>query len=180
VTDVRVGVGPRAAAAAIDLIAMVCAAVAVGTVFAFVSSAQADRISAPGGTGDLEGLLGFLGGLAAAFAAALGYSLIEGLTGRSPGKRLLHLVVSRDDGLPATRRQYATRWIAKYSAVILIGAGVITGSELVAMAGRLVGIVSIAGCALALGDHKRALHDFVAGTAVCRLEPRAESRKPRA
>jgi len=180
VADARVGLGPRAAAAAIDLVAMVFTAVAAGGAFAFVAGAQADGITAAGGTGELAGLLGFLGGLAGAFAAALGYSLIEGLTGRSPGKRLLRLVVSGDDGMPATRHQYATRWFAKYTAVLLLGAGVITGSELVAMAGRIVGIVTIAGCALALGDHKRGLHDFVAGTAVFRLEPRAESRKPRA
>jgi uncharacterized RDD family membrane protein YckC len=177
VTDARVGVGRRAAAAAIDLIAMACAAVAVGAAFAFVSSAQADRSASPGGTGELAGLLGFLGGLAGGFAATLGYSLIEGMTGRSPGKRALRLVVSREDGTPATRRQYATRWIAKYAAVVLLGAGVITGAELVAMAGRFVGILTIAGCALALGDHKRALHDFVAGTAV--RSSRTPARDPR-
>src|SRR5205814_9096547 len=45
------------------------------------------------------------------------YSLLEIFWARTPGKRIMGLVIARDDGTPATRRILAKRWAVKQSPV---------------------------------------------------------------
>ncbi len=164
--DPRARLGLRAAALAVDLAVMATAALVAGGVLGTVMAAGS---SGGDGSDPLSGALGFAGGaLAGGLAAWLSYSLIEAVSGTSPGKRVVRLHVAMADGTKAPLPRCLLRWAAKYAAPLVLAAGVLSGSEAVAIVGRVTGVVTIAGCALALGVHARALHDFVAGTVVVR------------
>jgi len=108
-----------------------------------------------------------------AFADALvvAYLLIEGLTGASPGKRLLGLAIGTAEGTRGTSGFYLGRAAIKWAATFLVdadyllsplgGAGVVLSAL-----GNVALAVLVLGCFLALGSKRQALHDLIAKSAV--------------
>lgn len=100
---------------------------------------------------------------------ALGYRFVEAISGRTLGKLALGIVIERadeDDGPPVPSRML--RYAVKNSPLLLGMLAVLTRSPaLFALAG-LAAVVVVIGSLVMLGAEKRALHDYVAGTAVFR------------
>jgi uncharacterized RDD family membrane protein YckC len=111
--------------------------------------------------------VGFIGGMmiGVALIGAL-YSLIEALTGASPGKMVMKLKIGTEDGRTAPLSTYLTRWAVKYSSQILSVLALITGIGVLSQVGSLAGLVIFVGCFLVLGAKRQAIHDMVAKTAV--------------
>lgn len=90
------------------------------------------------------------------------YSSIEGLTGASPGKRLLSITVANDDGRRGNRMLFSTRWVLKngphFMALIPIGA--------LSAVGSLWSFIIFVGCFAVLSASKQALHDMIVRSAV--------------
>jgi uncharacterized RDD family membrane protein YckC len=173
--DKRVGFGPRLGAALIDFVVIVVLAVVFGGVVGGMLGLGAG--AAIGSTSDSEGaaaagaaagaLLGVLGGFAIG-AAVFGvlYSLIEGLTGASPGKMILKLKVGTADGHAGQTSLYLTRWAVKNSGQILAFLSLILATSALGTLGTLANLVIFVGCFMVLGAKRQAIHDMVAKTAV--------------
>lgn len=172
----RTGFGLRFAAALIDL--------AIVAVVGFVAGAAIGGLLG-GGVGGVLG--GPTGGEGAASGAALGaavgaivgavaafggfvflYSLIEAFTGASPGKMALGLRVGTADGHRGSTALYVKRWAIKYSGTLLGLLGAVPGLHIFGLVAPPAGFIVFAGCFLALGDKRQALHDLGAVTAVFR------------
>jgi uncharacterized RDD family membrane protein YckC len=102
---------------------------------------------------------------------SLAYSLIEGLTGASPGKRITKLVIRRADGTPGSLQVYLSRWAVKYVYSIINFATMAPALAMVDFVGMLLGVVIFFGCFLVLGERRQALHDLIAQTAVYSTVP---------
>jgi uncharacterized RDD family membrane protein YckC len=173
--DKRVGFGPRLGAALIDMVVIVVLGLVFGSVVGGMLGLGAG--AAIGSTSDAEGaaaagaaagaLLGALGGFAIGTAVfGFLYSLIEGLTGASPGKMLLKLKVGTADGRHAQMATYLTRWAVKYSGQLLAFLSVVLATPAIGTIGTLANLVVFVGCFLVLGANRQAIHDMVAKTAV--------------
>lgn len=154
----RVGVGPRAAALFLDGICVFIATLIFGY-FAGGSRLVAAFMQGMGQYGGRidpgkDALVGIL------------YCLIEGLTGASPGKRILGLVVAYPDGTFADVRLWIKRACLKYSASLLGALVLITGLTELESVGNLVSLIVLLGCLGAFGASRLALHDIIAGSAV--------------
>jgi uncharacterized RDD family membrane protein YckC len=162
----RVGFGPRLVASLIDLLI-------VGIV-GFVAGAAIGGMLGGGIGGALGGaaagaVIGAVLGAMAAFGGFVFlYSLIEALTGASPGKMALGLKVGFEDGRQASVAVYARRWAIKYSGTLLGLLGAVPGFHVVGLLAPVAGLVVFVGCFLVLGDRRQALHDVAAKTAVFR------------
>ncbi len=101
--------------------------------------------------------------------AGVGYALIEGISGRSPGKLAMRCAVRSAAGPPTHAGAYLLRFVVKNSPLLLLLLGITTrGPWLFAAAGLAAVLVTI-GSLIAISDERRTLHDYVAGTAVYRL-----------
>jgi uncharacterized RDD family membrane protein YckC len=109
-----------------------------------------------------------LGAVAAFGGFVVVYSLIEAVTGASPGKRILGLQVGTDHGHRGSTPLYLKRWAIKFSGPLLGLLGAIPGLHLLGMLAPAAGLVIFVGCFLVLGDKRQALHDLGAATAVFR------------
>src|SRR5688572_13325306 len=96
----------RLAAASVDLLIAMVAAMAVGFVFGVTRGPWAAS--------------------AAAAVTALAYSLIELFTGASPGKRFFDLRIGGADGQPVPLKTLACRWALKHSPAVLRAAAVVS------------------------------------------------------
>jgi uncharacterized RDD family membrane protein YckC len=165
--DTRVGFGPRLLAAVFDALAVGIAGLLLGTMLARgigLPLAEAAGEGA-GGAAAFAALIWTLAGLS---VFVFLYSLIEAVTGASPGKMVLGLRVGREDGRQATRGIYARRWAVKFSGSLLGLLGAIPGIYVAGLLAPAAGLVVFAGCFFALGDKRQALHDLAAKTAVFR------------
>lgn len=166
----RVGLGPRAAALAVDATAVLLAAFLFGPWLGFRLGLDDYGGLGPGGGGMMAG--------AAAGSAliVLLYFASEAVWDATPGKRLLGLCLRAADGdeLPPAAR--AVRWAVKNAAALLLLLAVVVSMGLPGLGGWLrllahaTGIAVGAGCFLALTPARQALHDRVAGSAVFRRE----------
>jgi len=118
-----------------------------------------------------------LGGLALVIAQVVAFITIYSLsmvvflvaevtTGMTPAKRLFGLQIRRRDGTPATRPQILLRGLLQDGGAILWLAGFVFPPA--APVGLAWYWVSAAGCLMALGSRRQALHDRLSGTAVFR------------
>ena len=99
----------------------------------------------------------------------VGYAMIEGVSGRSPGKLALGCAVRGVDGEPTHAGIYLLRFSVKHSPLLLLLLGVVTrGIGFFVAAGLAAALVAI-GSFIALSDERRTLHDYVSGTAVYRV-----------
>jgi len=99
---------------------------------------------------------------------------VEALWAATPGKLALGLRVGTDDGHEAPLPVTVQRWALK-NAPTLVGLVAVVVGAVAPAPGRwlgllsdLTGLVVLAGCFLALGQGRQALHDRLAGTAVYR------------
>ena len=124
--------------------------------------------------------VGFVAGIArgpwaassAAAATALAYSLIELFTGASPGKRFFDLRIAGSDGSPATLKILAYRWALKHSPAILRAAAVISMLGFFNWLAAPAALAVAIGCYSAMKPDRQALHDRLTDTAVFDATPR--------
>jgi len=171
----RVGFGPRLLAAAIDAVVVLALTIGVGGTIGGLLGGGAGGALGGGESGGaaagaaIGAVLGALVGAAVAFSGfTFLYSLIEALTGASPGKMLLGLKVGLEDGRRAPVSAYLARWIVKYSGSIFGLLGALPVLHILAVLASAAGLVVFLGCFLVLGDRRQALHDLAAKTAVFR------------
>jgi uncharacterized RDD family membrane protein YckC len=103
---------------------------------------------------------------AAAAVTAVGYSLIEMLSGASPGKRFFGLRIGGMDGAAVGLKRLACRWAIKHAPAVLRGAAVIS---MLGFFDYLAGAAAVAvavGWSSAMKPGRQALHDRLTGTAV--------------
>lgn len=172
--ETRVGFGPRLAATLIDLlivgvVGLVTGAALGGMLGGWIGVALDGGGGADSSSGSLGAALGAVLGAMAFFGGfAFFYSLIEGLTGASPGKRLLGLKVGTAGGRRGSTALYVRRWAVKYSGTWLGLLGAVPGLHAFGLVAPAAGLAVFLGCFLVLGDKRQALHDIGAGTAVFR------------
>ncbi len=94
--------------------------------------------------------------------AILLYSLLEGVTGASPGKRLLGIAIAYSDGRKGDFMLFSTRWALKNGAYALTVIP-ITG---LAVVGSMWSFLFLVGCFGALSSTKQALHDMIVRSAI--------------
>ena len=171
----RIGFGPRLAASLIDLLIVgivgFVAGAAIGGMLGggiggALGGAAGDGAAAGAAAGAVVGAV--LGAMAAFGGFVFLYSLIEALTGASPGKMALGLKVGFEDGRHASVAVYARRWAIKYSGTVLGLLGAVPGLHVLGLLAPAAGIIVFIGCFLVLGDKRQALHDVAAKTAVFR------------
>ncbi len=122
-------------------------------------------------TSAIEDIRGFLGGiLMGSLALSLLYPLIEGITGASPGKRVLRIMVANADGSAASLPIYLRRFAVKNIANILQVVALLPGLGFLEGFGFILSLVIFFGCFAALGAARMALHDIIAQTAVFHRE----------
>jgi len=169
----RARVSLRLVAAAVDYVLIGAGSAVVGVV-----AGGSWRMGGPAGVDEGEALLSdpvlaAAVGIMAAFGmvGAL-YMLLEVRFAATPGKRLLGLVVGREDGSPPSVGTGLARYLVKNGHLVVAALSAVSGMWIMGVVAPLVTLVVIAGSALMLtGDH-RALHDIVARTAVFRAERR--------
>ncbi len=175
----RVGFGKRALAFVIDTLIVLTLSTAVG-IIAVATEAQVPDVVAA----QLEGIfklyteLGIDGGairfmesmfggmLVASLALGVIYPLIEGVTGASPGKRILSICVATPDGREAGQRIYLRRYVVKNLGKILTVLALVPTLGLLGTISTLYDVVFFLGCFIALGSTRLTLHDMIAQTAV--------------
>lgn len=116
-------------------------------------------------SGMAEGVMGLLGATA---LMSLIYPLVEGFTGASPGKWALGLRVGFPDGSRGTAILYLRRFAIKFVRPLLGALAALTGLGFLGVLAGPAGLVISIGTLLLFADHKQALHDKLAGTAVYR------------
>ena len=171
--ELRVGFGPRFAAALIDaavvaIVGLVAGATIGGMLGGGIGGALGGSAAGDAAAGAALGAaLGAVLGAVAAFGGFVFlYSLIEAFTGASPGKMFLGLKVGTDDGRRGSSALYLKRWALKYSGTLLGLLGAIPGLHVLGLLAPAAGLVIFIGCFLTLGDRRQALHDLGAATAV--------------
>jgi uncharacterized RDD family membrane protein YckC len=128
----------------------------------------------------------------------LAYSSLEWLAARTPGKLLLRLKITAEDGSPAPRGQLVLRWAAKQSPRMLglLDAITVTWALRMLIAkgglaffyhepmnfklardlGELLMLILLAGFLLTLRPRRQALHDLLTNTAVYHRRPALPTR----
>ena len=101
---------------------------------------------------------------------AIAYSLIEGLTGASIGKRIMKLTVTTPDGKTGTTMLFIRRWAVKNISAIFDFIALVPTLAFLSTFGDFAGFVIFIGCFFVLGEAKLALHDRIAGTAVYHVD----------
>jgi uncharacterized RDD family membrane protein YckC len=100
--------------------------------------------------------------------AGLAYSMFEIFYAATPGKRLLGLRISAEDGRPASRLVLAKRWALKQTPGLLRLLALVTAFSVFQWAGLVAALILAAGLLLALQTGGQTLHDAIAGTSVYR------------
>ncbi|MCX6552925.1 MAG: RDD family protein [Acidobacteria bacterium] len=172
--DKRVGFGLRLGAALLDMCLIVVVSLLLGgTLGALLGVGAGAIVGAGAGSNEQAAAavtgaaIGAMGGMAIGIAVfGFLYSLVEALTGASPGKMALKLKIAFEDGRQAPVSTYVTRWAVKYAGTLLSVVALIPGLHLVSPLASLASFVIFVGCFLVLGDKRQALHDLAAKTAV--------------
>jgi uncharacterized RDD family membrane protein YckC len=170
----RVGFGTRVAAALIDMVIVGIVGFAAGAAIGgLLGGWIGGALGGSEGVGSSSGAAGAAVGAVLGVVAAFGgfvflYSLIEAVTGASPGKMILGLKVGTDDGRLGSSALYVKRWAIKFSGTVLGLLGAIPGLHVLGLLAPAAGLIVFIGCFLVLGDKRQALHDLAAGTAVFR------------
>lgn len=175
----RIGFGRRALAYFIDTLIMLTLSVAIGIAFValdiatptIIADELADLLDVYSALGIDSGALQFMqtmfGGMfLGSLILGVLYPLIEGVTGASPGKRILDIRVATPDGLEATTRIYLRRYVVKNLGKILQVLALTPTLGLLGGISSLYDIIFFLGCFVVLGTSRLALHDMIAQTAV--------------
>ena len=172
----RVGAGPRLAAAVLDyvmstLAVMACAWQGWGW-FQLVESmpgldgvrelyAPVEAMLVEAGLA--EGLMSLL---AASALIGVGYPMVEGVSGASPGKWIMGIQIARPDGSRGDVGLYLRRFLVKHVRPVFATVGAVSGISALGLLAGPAGLVVTVGTLLLLAPHRQALHDKLAGTAV--------------
>mgnify|MGYP000318122069 CR=1 FL=1 len=100
------------------------------------------------------------------FIGAVLYTLIEGVTGASPGKRAQKIIIANEDGSEGDFTLFMSRWAIKNISNLMSLLIILTGAISIQWVGSLLGWVVFLGCFLVLASHRQALHDKIVKTAV--------------
>jgi len=101
-----------------------------------------------------------------AIIANIMYALIEGLTGASPGKRIMKIVIAHQDATAGNTALWLRRFAVKYISAILSVFMLVPDLSYVDTIGSFLGFVIFFGYFLVLGQDRLTLHDRIAQTAV--------------
>ena len=173
----RIGFGPRLGAAILDVILgglfasgfgifLALLGLGAGGVLGLAIDEQAEletSLEAIGVGAGIGAVMGMLGGVIIGYFI---YSIIEAITGASPGKMMLGYKVANADGTGGDISLYLKRWAIKNASSVFSMLTLVTGFILLKPLGSIIGFVMFLGCFLALGDDKQALHDKIAKTAI--------------
>lgn len=179
ITNKRVGFGPRLGAWIIDGLLGVLFGVLLGVLLQPLGIGMTETIAETlSELQDLYQMLGIdpattaiveawypaltLGGI----IGSIMYALIEGLSGASPGKRILGLVVATHDGRTGTAALWMRRCVAKNISTFLQMFTLLPALAFIGEIGTWLGIVIFVGCFFVLGEERLALHDRIAGSAI--------------
>ena len=169
--DKRVGFGPRLGAALLDVVLITVVSLLFGGTVGALLGLGAGAIAGAGtegaGAAAAGAAIGAVGGMMVGiYIFGFLYSLIEALTGASPGKMVLKLKIGFEDGRNAPVSTYVARWAVKYAGTLLGLVALMPGLHLLGTVSSLASFVIFVGCFLVLGDKRQALHDMAVKTAV--------------
>ncbi len=116
----------------------------------------------------MNNLLG--GVIVASIVVGVFYPLIEGITGASPGKRVLRITVATQDGRRGSLSLLLKRYVIKNLGTLLQLLAFIPALGFIENIGSIVGLVIFFGYLGALSGARLALHDLIAQTAVYHVE----------
>lgn len=174
---VRIGFGPRLVASIIDMILSFI----VGSIFAFTKVFSFFDLSNSAyfnsqEFNDIETSLEMFGSdinlsdvqiwILGYFIGVVLYTLIEGVTGASPGKRAQKIIIANEDGSEGDVTLFMSRWAIKNISNLMSLLIILTGAISIQWVGSLLGWVVFLGCFLVLASHRQALHDKIVKTAV--------------
>jgi uncharacterized RDD family membrane protein YckC len=169
----RVGFWPRVAATVIDFVLVALLALLIkrfveaalpGVYAAKIAQATADP-RAGAAPAFFVGVAGW--GVAAGLIGPF-YGLIEGLTGRSPGKMVVGLRVVDEAGQAAPIGTLLVRFLVKSSSSLIAFVALFAGAHALDLVSQIVAWGIMLGFFLVLTKSRQALHDKIAGTAVLR------------
>ncbi|MBP6509596.1 MAG: RDD family protein [Candidatus Kapabacteria bacterium] len=124
-----------------------------------------DMIGIDSGIQDL--VQSMMGGLIlASLVVSVCYPLIEGITGASPGKRILRIVVAHQDGRAGNIALFLKRYGIKNLSALLQVVALLPALGFFEGIGSFASVVIFFGCFAALSTARLALHDLIAQTAV--------------
>ena len=173
----RIGFGPRLVASIIDMILsfIVGSILAFTKVLSFVDLSNSayfnsqdfnyietslDIFGSDISLSDVQiWILGF-------YLGTVVYTLIEGVTGASPGKRVMKILIANEDGSEGDVTLFMSRWAIKNIANLISLLMIATGSISLQWVSSILDWVVILGCFLVLASHHQALHDKIVKTAV--------------
>ena len=173
----RIGFGPRFLASLIDMILSFIAGsiLAFTKVFSFIDLSNSAYFNSQN-LKDIEISLEMVGSdisfsniqvwLLGYVVGSILYSLIEGITGASPGKRVLKIVIANQDGSEGNYILFMSRWAIKNISNLMSLLIIITGSLSIQFLSSIFGWIIFLGCFLVLASHRQALHDKIVKTAV--------------
>lgn len=179
----RVGFGSRVGATIIDGLILICACLAL-TIVLIVADVHWSLYSEE----EMQGLVAMYAmfqidadttnavlrwmGLYAivSIPAQFAYGLFEILRGQSPAKRILGIVIAHKDGGRGNTKLWFTRWCVKNISAILGVIALLPALSWITFLGSLLGLIIFFGFFATLGSGRMALHDYIAGTAVYRVE----------
>jgi uncharacterized RDD family membrane protein YckC len=98
----------------------------------------------------------------------LAYGLVEGLSGRSLGKLITGLTICSPDGERVYAGPLLLRYALKNAPLLLFVLALATRSPFLVGAGGVAFAVVLLGALVMLGPERRAIYDYLAGTAVYR------------
>ena len=101
-----------------------------------------------------------------AMIAGIMYALIEGLTGASPGKRIMKIVIAHQDATVGNTSLWLRRFVVKNISTILSLFTLVPSLAFIDTIGSILGFVIFFGFFMVLGQDRLALHDRIAQTAV--------------
>lgn len=173
----RIGFGPRLVASLIDMILsfIVGSILALNNVFSFIDLSNSTYFNSQDFK-DIETSLEMIGSdisLGNVQVWVLGYvvgiilySLIEGVTGASPGKRFQKIIIANEDGSEGDVTMFMSRWAIKNITNLMSLLIIVTGAISLQWISSLFAWVIFLGFFLVLASHHQALHDKIVKTAV--------------
>ena len=173
----RIGFGPRLVAILIDMILsfIVGSILAFYEVFSFIDVSNSSYFNSQDFK-DVETSLEMIGSdisLGTIQVWALGYfvgtflySLIEGVTGASPGKRVQKIIIANEDGSKGDVNLFMSRWAIKNITNLMSLLIILTGAISLQWISSLFSLVIFLGFFFVLASHHQALHDKIVKTAV--------------
>ena len=175
----RVGFGPRLLAYIIDILLTLIFASGLAVLFLqfdlSMTQIMSEQLNAITDMYELLGISESLTQMVVEFipAMTLGgmiggimYALIEGLTGASPGKRILKIAIAHQDARAGDQSMWLRRFAIKNINTILQFFMLVPSLAFIDTIGDLFGLVIFFGCFMVLGQSRLALHDRIAQTAV--------------